>query len=155
MQLKESAVWMRPNSTATVAEKREMSEGHSSVSMVVIDDNPLSLEFVSTALARPGLEIFTTTKPEDGLILIAIHHPQVVLSDVVMPGINGLDILQRVKQLDPAIDVVLMSAHETGAEGRKAIQQAADYLRKPIALSVLRERVGRLIDKHMAHARLA
>ena len=130
-----------------------MGAAQSLLAMVIIDDNPRSLEFLSTALARPGLEIFSTTKPEDGLALVAMHRPQVVLTDVVMPGISGLDVLQRVKQIDPPIDVVLMSAHEAGESERKGFQQAADYLRKPISLSQLRQSVGRLIDKHQAQGR--
>ncbi len=131
-----------------------MGAAQSLLAMVIIDDNPRSLEFLSTALARPGLEIFSTTKPEDGLALVAMHRPQVVLTDVVMPGMSGLDVLQRVKQIDPAIDVVLMSAHDDAGESeRKGLQQAADYLRKPISLSQLRQSVGRLIDKHQVQGR--
>ena len=135
---------------AAVAEKRDMGEAHYPACMVIIDDNPRSLEFIATALARPGLEIFTTTKPEDGLALVAMHHPKVVVTDVVMPGMSGLEVLRRVKQFDPAIDVVLMSAHLDGGGGPKTVPQATDYLSKPIALSVLRERIGRLLDEHIA-----
>jgi two-component system response regulator HydG len=120
------------------------------VSLVIIDDNPRSLEFLAAALARPGLQVLTASNPKDGLALIATHRPQVVLTDLVMPGMTGLDVLQRTKELDPQIEVVIMSARESGGSPARALAQGAtDYLRKPIALSVLRQRVGRLIENHI------
>jgi two-component system, NtrC family, response regulator HydG len=121
------------------------------VSVVIIDDNPRSLEFISTALTRPGVQIFTAVKPEDGLTLISLYHPQIVITDMIMPGMTGLDVLRYVKEFDPATEVIVMSARESGGSPERALQEgAADYLRKPIALSVLRERVGRLIQNHVA-----
>jgi len=124
---------------------------HNVVSVVIIDDNPRSLEFLSTALGRPDVQIFTATKPEDGLALVSLHRPQIVMTDLMMPGMTGLEVLQRVKQFDPAIEVIVMSARESGGSPAKALQQgAADYLQKPIALSVLRQRVGSRIQNHIA-----
>jgi CheY-like chemotaxis protein len=53
-----------------------MGDGHQPVSIVVIDDNPLSLEFVVEALSRSGLVILTSTGAEEGLALVAAHHPK-------------------------------------------------------------------------------
>ncbi len=64
-----------------------------------------------------------------------------------MPGMSGLEVLGHVMEFDPAIDVILMTAHYTSDTAVEAIRKgAADYLNKPISLEVLRERVGRLID---------
>lgn len=64
-----------------------------------------------------------------------------------MAGMSGLDVLARVMEFDPAIEVVLMTAHYTTDTAVEAIRKgAADYLNKPISLPVLRERVGLLID---------
>jgi DNA-binding NtrC family response regulator len=124
-----------------------MAPAHSSVSLVIIDDNPGSLEFLSSALTRDQVNIFTASDPEEGLDLVYTHRPQIVLTDLVMPGLSGLNVLERVIDFDPAIDVVLMTAHYSSDTAVEAIRKgAADYLNKPISLSVLRERVGRLID---------
>src|SRR6266849_3364998 len=118
-----------------------------SVSFVIIDDNPRSLEFISTAFSRDGISIFTATNPEEGLDLVYTHRPQVVMTDLVMPGMTGLEVLERIMEFDPATDVVLMTAHYTTETAMEAIRKgAADYLNKPISLPVLRERVGRLIE---------
>lgn len=120
------------------------------VSIVIIDDNPRSLEFIATALIQPGVCILTASRPEDGVVLISMYRPQIVLTDLIMPGMTGLDVLKRAKEIDPAIEVIIMSARESGGSPTKALQQgASDYLRKPIALSVLRDRVGSRIQHHI------
>lgn len=118
-----------------------------SVSVVIIDDNPRSLEFVSSALTRTGVEIFTASDPEQGIDLVYSHRPQIVVTDLVMPNMTGLEVLERIIDFDPATDVVLMTAHYTTETAVEAIRKgAADYLNKPVSVAVLRERVGRLID---------
>ena len=63
-----------------------------STKLVAIDDTPASLELVSEALQQDGLTIFTSTDPEEGLDLIYQEHPQIVLLDLVMPKLNGLQV---------------------------------------------------------------
>src|SRR5437588_6943656 len=116
------------------------------VFVVVIDDNPRSLEFISTALKNNGVQILTASGAEEGLDLVYSRRPQIVVTDLVMPSMSGLDVLQKIIEFDPAIDVILMTAHYTTETAVEAIRKgAADYLNKPISLPVLRERVGRLI----------
>ncbi len=116
------------------------------ISIVILDDNPGSLELLSTALAREGVTIHTASRPSQALALVEQHHPQLVLTDLVMPEMTGLDVLNRIMAIAPATDVLLMTAHYTTETAVQAIRNgAADYLEKPIRLAVLRERVGRLI----------
>src|SRR5579872_7241738 len=117
------------------------------ISIVILDDNPGSLELLSTALAQDGVVIHTASRPSEALDLIRRHRPQLVLTDLVMPEMSGLDVLDRVMEVAPATDVVLMTAHYTSETAVQAIRNgAADYLEKPIRLPILRERVGRLIE---------
>ena len=117
-----------------------------SIKLVAIDDTPASLELVSESLQQEGLTIFTATDPEEGLDLIFQEHPQIVLLDLVMPKLSGLDVLERVVEFDPSIDVILMTAHYTTETAVQAIQKgASDYLNKPISIPALRSRVEKLI----------
>lgn len=130
----------------TIAENKPLNS-QSVVSVVVIDDNAHSLEFIAIALTGNGIQIFTASDPEEGLDLIYTHRPQVVLTDLVMPQMSGLEVLERIIEFDPAINVVLMTAHYTTDTAVEAIRKgAADYLNKPIPLATLRERAGRLIE---------
>jgi DNA-binding NtrC family response regulator len=117
------------------------------VTMVIIDDNAGSLELLSTALARGGLRIVTAQDPEEGLDAVFREHPEIVLTDLVMPGLNGLQVVERVVEFDPAIDVILMTAHYTSETAVAAIQKgASDYLNKPVSITALRERISKLIE---------
>jgi DNA-binding NtrC family response regulator len=124
-----------------------MAEAGNPIKLVIIDDNPRSLEYISTALASENVKMFTAPDPEEGLDLVYTHRPQVVMTDLVMPHMSGLEVLERVTEFDPAIDVILMTAHYTTETAVEAIRKgAAEYLNKPISLATLRERVGRIID---------
>jgi DNA-binding NtrC family response regulator len=116
------------------------------VQIVVIDDNPGSLELLATALARPEVAVHTASTPADGLALVRKLHPQLVVTDLVMPKMSGLEVLQEVMEFDPMIDVLLMTAHYTTDTAVAAIRKgAADYLQKPVKIAVLRERVAALL----------
>src|SRR3978361_1964481 len=112
---------------------------YSSVTLIIIDDNESSLELLSTALARPGLRILTANDPEEGVEIVFREHPQSGLTDLWMRGLSGLEVLERIVEFDPAIDVILMTAHYTSETAVEAIQKgASDYLNKPVAIALLR-----------------
>ena len=113
----------------------------SDVRIVIIDDNAGSVELMASALAGEGVDIITSTDPEDGLDLIFQAHPQIVLTDLVMPKLTGMQILERIMEFDPAIDVILMTAHYSTESAVEAIKKGAtDYLNKPVSVSTIRER---------------
>jgi DNA-binding NtrC family response regulator len=117
------------------------------VSVLIIDDNPGSLDLLSTALASLDIRIFTTSDPAEGLDIVFREHPQIVLTDLMMPGLSGLEVLDRVVEFDSAIDVILMTAHSTTESAVEAIRKgASDYLQKPISIAVLRQQISRLVD---------
>jgi len=115
------------------------------IKLLVIDDDPQILELVAAALAESGLNILTVNDPEQGLELVRSERPQIVLSDIVMPNINGMELLAMILEIDPAIEVILMTANYSTEAAVEAIKKGAcDYLNKPISLSVLRELINRL-----------
>jgi DNA-binding NtrC family response regulator len=121
---------------------------HPAISLLIIDDNSGSLELLSTALAQPGLEIFTASDPLEGLDIVRSRRPHIVLTDLVMPNLSGLEVLERIVEFDSSIDVILMTAHYSTESAVEAIKKGAtDYLNKPVSLATLRERVGKLIDE--------
>lgn len=114
--------------------------------ILIVDDHAASLELLSAALRPTGVSIQTTQDPEEALRLVETHRPRIVLTDLVMPKWNGIELLERIMAIDPTIDVVLMTAHYTTETAVEAIKKgAADYLNKPISLALLRERVTRLL----------
>ncbi len=117
------------------------------ISLLVIDDNPVSAEMVSSAVAQPDLEILQASGPEEGLHLFRNRHPQIVLTDWTMPRMNGLQLLDRIMEVNPATDVILMSAHYSTESAVEAVRRGAcDYLTKPVPIGPLRERISRLVE---------
>ena len=115
--------------------------------LVLLDDNPRSLEMLSAALAQNDLRILTAERPEHALELIWTERPDLLITDLVMPGMNGLEVLDQVMKTAPSTEVVLMTAHYTTETAVAAIRRgAADYVEKPVKLPVLRERIARLLQ---------
>lgn len=104
---------------------------------------------LSVALKQQGLEIHQAPDPREGLRLIGELRPRMVITDLVMPNMSGLDLLKQITRIDPTIDVILMTAHYTTETAVEAIRLgAADYLEKPVKLDRLRERVAALVESY-------
>ena len=125
-----------------------MGDTKPAISLLVIDDNPVSVELLSNAVAQPGLEVLTASDPEEGLDLFRNRRPQIVLTDLMMPRMNGIEVLERIMEVDPTTDVILMSAHYSTESAVEAVKKgASDYLNKPVSIGPLRERVGKLVEE--------
>src|SRR5579884_1680136 len=116
------------------------------VVLVMIGENPEKLQFLSGALAQPGLTIFTAGGAERGIQIVYREHPQIVLADFANRTCNGLRMLEQIVEFDPAIDVVLMTPHYSSESAMEAIRKgASDYLKKPVLVSRLRDNIASLI----------
>jgi DNA-binding NtrC family response regulator len=115
--------------------------------LVAIDDDPKNLKFLSFILASAGLEIHTATDPQTGLGLIHRLRPQIVLTDLVMPGVQGTELLEKILEFDPQIRVILMTGHHHPELATEAIQKGATaYFAKPFSPEKLRERIALIVD---------
>ena len=122
------------------------AEENTTVRLLAIDDEPESLEIITAALAQEGLEVLTSSDAAHGLELVMRKHPQIVLLDLRMPGMGGMELLERILAADPSTDVIIITADYSTESAVEAIQKgASDYLNKPISLDQLRQRVGRLV----------
>ena len=98
------------------------ASGKPLVSILIVDDNPRSVELLATSLAHEDVRVLTATDPEQALDLAYEHHPQIVITDLVMPKLTGMEVLERIIEFDPAIDVVLMTAHYSTESAVEAIK---------------------------------
>ena len=116
------------------------------VTLLAIDDDPQNLQLISDALAKHGLRILTADNPEAGFSTFLKVRPRIVLLDLVMPNVSGLDLLERMLAVDPGLEAVLITAHYSAESAVEAIQKGAcDYLTKPLDIEKLRTRVARLL----------
>ena len=104
----------------------------------IVDDEE---EFVTTLAERlelRGFEAQIATDGENALHLIETDPPHVVVLDVMMPGMGGLEVLQRIKELNPQIPVILLTGRSTTKEGLEGMRLGAfDYLMKPLSIDDL------------------
>ena len=114
--------------------------------LLAIDDNRENLDFIRSALEFDGLEILTEQDPEEGLRTFLRVRPRLVLLDLVMPKMSGIEILERMIGIDPGVDVILITAHYSAESAIEAIQKGAcDYLTKPLDIERLRSRIQNLL----------
>jgi two-component system, NtrC family, response regulator HydG len=114
--------------------------------LLAIDDEPQYLDLLTAALAREELEILTAQDPEQGFEIFLKSRPRIVVLDLVMPKMSGIELLERIMNVDPGTDVILVTAHYTAESAVDAIQKGAtDYLTKPLEIAKLRSRIASLL----------
>jgi DNA-binding NtrC family response regulator len=125
-----------------------MPDSHSPVPLLAIDDDPGTLDLIQAALSGGDLEIYTASDPEAGLEVFKNVRPRIVLVDLMMPILTGMDLLERMLKKDPGVEVVLMTGHYSTDSAVEAIQKGArDYLSKPLDLEKLRSRISGLREE--------
>jgi len=116
------------------------------VTVAAIDDDQGSLDFITAALKQQPVEILAHTDADAGLKMVLDRRPQIVLLDLMMPTMNGLDVLDRIVETAPETEVILITGQYSAESAVEAIRRgASDYITKPINLNVLRERVAKLV----------
>jgi len=116
--------------------------------ILAIDDNPENLELITATLATESLEILTATDPEVGFNTFLRVRPRIVLLDLIMPKVGGMELLERIVGIDPGVDVILITAHYSTDSAVEAIQKGAcDYLTKPLDVEKLRSRIASLLQE--------
>ena len=117
-----------------------------SLTVLAVDDSPENLELIRAALEKQDVEILTETDPETGFEVFQKVRPRVVLLDLVMPRVSGMELLERIVSVDPGTDVILITSHYSPESAVEAIQKGArDYWTKPLDVEKLRSRIGGLI----------
>ncbi len=105
-------------------------------SILVVDDEDLTLRTVSRGLRQEGFEVFTAASGEDALTIFAEQKPDITVLDIVLPGIDGVEVLRRLKQANPAAIILMMSAYHMVDRAVEAMKLGAfDYLIKPFHLA--------------------
>ena len=121
--------------------------------ILVIDDDADILRFVKMNLELEGYEVETATSGRDGLAAAAARPPDLVLLDVMMPDIDGLDVLSRL-QASPAtvhVAIILLTARAHAADRVRGLELGADdYVTKPFDIEELVARVGSVLRRSRA-----
>ncbi len=116
--------------------------------ILVFDDDADSLSSIAAALRRDGFDVHPFADPKEGLAHLASEGGDVVVTDLKMPGITGLEVVRRVVQENPAVPVVVVTAFGSVESAVEAIRAgASDYLLKPVGIPQLRAAVFKAVKE--------
>ncbi len=114
--------------------------------VVIVEDDPDVAQYAKTVLEkRGGCDVRTTGNPFDATALVADFEPDVVLTDIEMPGMTGLELMEQIRAVQPDLPIIVMTAHVSVDYAVAALRaQADEFLTKPIAAAELVATVQRL-----------
>ncbi len=116
--------------------------------MMLVDDEERFLSTTQKLLSRKGYDIFTAISGADALEILRTHNVHVVILDVKMPGMDGIETLKAIKRNYPLVEVIMLTGHGTidsAVEGLKS--GATDYLTKPTDVQDLIEKAEEAFGK--------
>jgi PAS domain S-box-containing protein len=117
--------------------------------LLVIDDEEGIRRMLALSLSTDGYEVLTAPGGEEGIEMFKGESPPIVLTDIKMPGADGIEVLKRIKDLDPDAEVIMITGHGDMDLAIEALKlDASDFLNKPIkddALSVALKRAEQRI----------
>ncbi|MBW1749362.1 MAG: response regulator [Deltaproteobacteria bacterium] len=118
------------------------------IKLLIIDDE---VEFATTLCQRLQLRDFDATcvhSGGEGLAVLNETEPEVVILDLKMPDMDGLDVLEKIKEHDRSIEVILLTGHGFAGSGVEAMERGAfDYLMKPVYLNELLDKINAASEK--------
>ena len=124
-------------------------------SVLVIDDEEIDRRTLKTLLEAEGLDVVTAASGEEGVALLRGRQFEVAIADLMMPGMDGLQVIAALKAVDPDIEVILQTGYATVDSTIAAFRQGAgDYLLKPIDKAKLRPALLRALAMRRPHAAL-
>jgi two-component system cell cycle response regulator DivK len=116
--------------------------------ILVVEDNTKNLKLVRDVLQFAGFEIIEATTGEDGVELMATEHPDLVLMDLQLPGIDGAEALRQIREMPDVgqVPVLAVTAFVMDEDRRRASQAGFDgYVEKPISVRGLTDQVRALL----------
>ena len=120
--------------------------------MLIVDDEPDMVDSCARILRRAGYRCLTASDPQRAAGLLESERPDLLLTDLKMPGMDGLALLRRAKELDPALPVVVITAFATIESAVSAIKDGAfDYLPKTFSV----DQLTLVVERALRQRRLA
>ena len=119
--------------------------------ILVIDDDPAVTSTLRRGLAFEGFAVDTAASGHQGLAMARDHAPDVVILDVMMPGLDGFQVLERLRTADATLPVLMLTARDQPQDQVRGLNSGADdYVGKPFSFEVLAARVKALLRRREA-----
>ena len=118
--------------------------------ILIVDDTPVNLKLTRILLVNEGYKVLTAASAEEALELLRSYHPYLVLADIQLPGMDGLELTRRIKRNARTHDitVVALTAFAMKGDEQRAIDAGCDgYITKPIDTRALGTRIREFLDR--------
>lgn len=123
--------------------------------ILVIDDDESIRQTLSNYLKRLGYSVLSAEDGKIGFDIIQNQQPDLIISDIKMPNLTGLELLNKVKKIDPLTKIILITAHDDVQTTIDAMQNGAyDYLEKPLDIERLRVTIARALESKTLSERI-
>ncbi len=123
--------------------------------ILIVDDEEIIVRLLTMSLRSDGYEVVSAFSGEEGLEVFKKSSPDIVVTDIKMPGMDGLELLKQIKEIDPDREVIIVTGHGDVDSTITALQYgASDFINKPVrdeALAIALERAQNQ-DEHPAAA---
>jgi len=120
--------------------------------ILVVEDNPLNMRLIEMTLRRRGYMLLMASDAQEEIKMALIERPDLIIMDIQLPGINGLDVTRKLRKTPPVSDtpIIGVTAYAMKGDREKIIEAGCDaYLSKPVDTRQLPELVARmLLTKH-------
>lgn len=126
--------------------KAKESESRKDIlTILAVDDQPVILDLLAAMCQSLGHKIFTARNGEEGLRIFETHLPDIVISDLAMPGMSGWELASRVKAISPRTPVIMVTAWGASVDEKKMEQSGVDFvLNKPFRLEQLADVISKV-----------
>jgi two-component system nitrogen regulation response regulator GlnG len=125
------------------------------IKILVVDDEAEIRSLLAAVLQSKGYEVVTAADGAAALQAVPRERPAVILMDLSMPRMNGMDALPEIKRLDAEVPVIICTAHADLATAVRAMKLGAyDYLTKPFDVELLILTLERAVERHRLHSRI-
>ena len=116
--------------------------------ILVIDDEKPTLSMFRLFLNAYGFTVFTAENGEEGLTVFQKEQPSIVITDIKMPGMDGLEVLKRIKEMNPLAEVIIITGHgDLDLAIRALNMNATDFINKPIQKAALDQALRRAEER--------
>ncbi len=116
--------------------------------ILVIDDEKPTLTMFRLMLNAYGYTVLTAENGREGLEVFERERPPLVLTDIKMPGMDGIEVLKRIKEIDPRTEVIVITGHGDMELAIKALNlDATDFINKPIQRNILEQALERARER--------
>jgi DNA-binding response OmpR family regulator len=122
--------------------------------ILVIDDNPHVVDILRSYLREEGYRVIGALTSDEGLKLAILSRPELVLLDIALPGTNGIELLKRIRSINPTSRVIMVTGNIDPALARKALELGAlAYIDKPFDLAYLKRVIAMALREGVGRAR--